>query len=81
MQLELGTRQENADDKQIHGTTARGEKIESSKLTESEVASIRRMYASGGFSQTEIALRYGVTQANVSEIVRRKTWNHLVELN
>lgn len=79
--LSWGTRQENADDKQIHGTTARGEKIESSKLTESEVASIRRMYASGGFSQTEIALRYGVTQANVSEIVRRKTWNHLVELN
>ncbi|CAN5863565.1 hypothetical protein BH11GEM2_BH11GEM2_40830 [soil metagenome] len=28
----------------------------------------------GGWTQTRIAVRFGVTQANISEILRRKTW-------
>lgn len=79
--LSWGSKLENAADKHSHGTTARGERTPSSKLTEGQVIAIREKHASRQFSQTELAHQYGVTQANVSEIVRRRTWTHLVESN
>jgi hypothetical protein len=46
------------------------------KVTAEQVRAIRSRYSEGE-TQVAIAAIYGVTQANVSEIVRRKTWKHV----
>lgn len=50
-----------------------GERAHSHKLTASEVRDIR----TSALSQKELAARYGVSQAAISDILRRKTWTHL----
>lgn len=44
------------------------------KLTEEQVAEIRRRYTAGGVTQYELAPEYGVSQAHLSKIVRKKSW-------
>jgi hypothetical protein len=47
------------------------------KVTEDDIRAIRKAYASGE-SQPSIGRRYGLTQANVSYIVLRRTWSHVI---
>lgn len=56
---------------------ARGERNGFAKLTEDIVREVRRLYAEG-ITQTEIERRLGVDQTNVSLIVRRKRWAHVI---
>ena len=74
--LRWGTHQDNADDRAAHGTTARGAKNSKAKLSEAEVRAIVSAHTAGS-TQTEIATKFGVTQVQVSAIVRRKSWSHL----
>lgn len=53
---------------------ARGAQLPQSKLTESEVAEIRRLAATGTLTQREIGERFGVRQNTVSVIVSGKIW-------
>lgn len=46
----------------------------SRKLTQSEVDDIRSRYKDGNVFQRELAEEYGVTRANISLIIRGKTW-------
>lgn len=46
------------------------------KLSVDAVRRIREEYA-GGTTQPSLAAKYGLTQANVSSIVLRKTWAHV----
>jgi HNH endonuclease len=55
----------------------RGEASPVSKLTEQQVQEIRARYAMGGVRQKDLAAEYGVVQALVSAIVRRKLWRHI----
>jgi len=55
----------------------RGENIKSSKLTEQQVLSIRKIYSAGGRSQQSIADEFGVDQTIISDVVRRVTWKHV----
>jgi len=55
-----------------------GEANSHAKLTEDQVREIRRLYATGNFTQQELALEFGVTRQTVSYIVRRKIWKHVV---
>lgn len=55
---------------------ARGESQGHALLTEAEVCAIRERYRSGE-RQTALALEYGVHQTTVSDIVRRKSWQHI----
>lgn len=41
-----------------------------------EVLQIRELYKNG-ITQTEIALRYEISQPHVSDIVRNKYWAHI----
>jgi len=45
------------------------------KLTERQVASMRRLYTMGYYIQKELAKRYGISQTQVSDIVHRKWWH------
>lgn len=76
--LAWGTATENAFDRRSHGTAVVGVKSNFAKLTESGVREIRNLYSQGRCTQTELAKAYCITQANISEIVRRNTWQHVV---
>jgi hypothetical protein len=55
----------------------KGEAHGMAKLTESNVIEIRRIYASGGFSQQRLADIYGVSQRSIGDVIRRKKWSHV----
>lgn len=80
--LSYGTRTDNENDKKRdgtfnHGGSPCGETNQNAKLVEQDVIYIRQAYAQGT-TQTALAEIYGVKQATVSQIVRGKTWRHLL---
>lgn len=76
LNLAWGTRAENANDKTLHGTTTKGEKSNTAKLTSDDVMEIRRRFANGE-SQKDINKDFHVTAANISLIVLRQSWRHI----
>ena len=68
--LRIGTRAQNMRDAALKGRVR-------SKLSPSGVREIRRR-ATLGESQRAIGLDYGICQPNVSMIVNRETWAHVV---
>lgn len=67
--LYVGTGSENSEDARRHGTLALGEGHGNTKVTDDQVAEMRRRYAAGD-TQTAIAADFPVTQSQVSNIVR-----------
>lgn len=55
----------------------RGTKHSMAKLTEAEVVEIRKIYARGGITQTELAESFGVVQSLISGIVNGRRWPHV----
>ncbi len=74
--LKWGTAKENAEDRDRHGTTVKGELSHKAKLTREDVIAIRES-AEGGESFASIGRRYGLVYQNISMIVSRKTWRHV----
>jgi hypothetical protein len=75
--LVLGTQQDNLSDMVSKGRQARGSANGSSKLTESQVLEIRKLYSGGILTQQEIALQYNVAQTLISFVVRGAGWKHV----
>lgn len=71
--LRWATPAENEGDKRAHGTLRRGDKINTSRLSEDDVRSIRESTESG----VALAKRYGVTAAAISSIRTGKNWGWL----
>jgi len=79
--LAWGTHSDNLRDAYRNGrinSAVRGIAHGSAKLTEDDVREIRRLYATGNFTQKELALRFSVDQSTISLIVRRCIWNHII---
>lgn len=72
-----GSPQENADDRKRHGTSARGMRHGSSKLTEAQVREVRRLAASTARSQAYIGRQFGVSHSVIGCILKGKTWGWL----
>lgn len=76
-----GTQLDNIQDRHAKGRSRGGRVLGSrhglAKLTEDIVRAMRREYAAGGVSQYELGKRYGVTQAAVGDVVRRRLWKHV----
>ncbi len=74
--LYLDTNQGNVDDRNEKGRQARGEGLPQSKLTEKQVAEIRRIYVKGSriHGQRALAKRYGVAQSQIGTIVNGTSW-------
>ncbi len=78
--LFLGTVADNSRDMVAKGRSSKnetrvyfqGEKHRNAKLTDGQVAEIRERHEAGGTSQAALAREYEVSQALVSQIVRRK---------
>lgn len=72
--LRWDTRVANMADMKLHGTHVRGSKASFSKHTEEQIIEIRKRYASGGVSQRQLGKEYGMSQSDVSGVVRRTKW-------
>jgi hypothetical protein len=68
---------ENAADKLIHGTQARGEQSPLHKLTGAQVAEIRSL--AGSMSTGKMAPMFGVSQSNIAMILRGETWKGVAQ--
>lgn len=73
--LVWGTHKENQADRILHGTTNRGERCGSAKLTEADVLHIRSL---SGLSASAIAKEFNVTVGAIRMILKRKTWAWLI---
>ena len=71
-----GTVAENHADMIRDGTSARGEKQHSAKLTAPQVLEIRRRCTE---NRRELGEEFGVSGKNISAIINRRSWNHLTE--
>ena len=71
------SRHENMHDKRKDGTHPGGEVNGRSMLTDPDVLEIRRLYATGNYTQQALADMYGVARITISAIVRRTRWTHL----
>lgn len=74
--LSVGTHADNIRDRDERG---RGRWLQKAahpqaKLTPEQVEEIRMRYQAGGITQADLGAEYGVTQANVSIILKKKTW-------
>lgn len=47
------------------------------KLNESKVRQIRNLYATGLYSQAQLARQVGVSPSTIGAIIHRKTWKHV----
>jgi hypothetical protein len=90
--LFLGTNQDNIDDKvskgrqsrligKQHGMFGKGylvskEKHNFSKLTELKVIEIRKLYASGHYTQNTLAKQFNITMIQMDRIINRKQWSN-----
>ncbi len=74
--LYLGNHSDNAKDAYRNGKKLRlyGKKKPATKLSDDEVKGIRRKYHKEKVSQASLGKEYGVTQAQISRIVRAKVW-------
>jgi hypothetical protein len=73
--LSWKTKKGNADDRDRHGRTARGEKNGCAKLTEEEIRTIRSLR--GSQTGKEVAKMFGVCPATISAIQLRQKWTHV----
>jgi hypothetical protein len=74
--LRWDTRKNNFVDRDIHGTTARGERVGRSKMTADGVRLMRKM-RDRGVSYDQLVQAFGVKKTQVSRIVRRQSWAHI----
>ena len=78
--LHEGTPQDNMNEKvergRARGGSLKGEQHGSARLTTKQVKQIRRLSAIGVL-QRKIGARFGISKGYVSDIVRRKKWNHI----
>jgi DNA-binding transcriptional regulator LsrR (DeoR family) len=70
---------DNARDRDAKGRggACRGEANPNAKLTAGTVRAIRAAYASGR-TQVSVAAEFGIRQTDVSKLVRRESWKHVV---
>lgn len=74
--LVWGTAKDNADDRERHGRTARGERTGNARFSAEIVKRIRE-YGAQGLGSAEIGRLVGERRARVHELLTRKTWKHL----
>jgi hypothetical protein len=67
-----GSALENAQDRERHGTTARGERGGNARLSDAAVVLIRELYAETDATQYELAGRFNISQAQVNNIILGK---------
>jgi len=76
--LFLGSHEDNMADMVRKNRQAKGSNQGSAKLTEEQVAEIKRLLAEGKLTQRQIGEMFGICQTHVSSIKLGTKWNHIV---
>lgn len=76
--LFLGTYKENIQDmiRKGRSNTPKGERVRSSKLKNSDIYEIKKLFEKG-YSMQEISNIYMCARSTISNIINRKTWKHI----
>ncbi len=74
--LKWGTVAENMADKVRHGKI-RGEANHAAKLTDTAVREIRRRFAAGGVTKSQLAREFHVGMSVVCRVINRTKWKHI----
>lgn len=72
--LRWGTSQENSLDRIKHGNSLPREKNPNAKLKPEEIKEIRHQYVPGIVKQSDLAIMFGVSQVQISRIIRNSSW-------
>lgn len=76
--LRWGSKKDNADDREQHGKTLRGEKANGAKATKLQVIKIRKMFKTGKYPTVRaIANRINLPIGVVRDIIKFATWRHV----
>jgi hypothetical protein len=75
--LRWDTHKSNFQDMRRHGHDDRGSRNVMAKLTEEKVKAARQDYAGGGFTFSQLADKYGVSETAMYLAVSRKSWAHV----
>ena len=76
--LEYCTQRENDQhSRRVLGHDRQGESNSSAKLTDEDVRKIRQLYATGNYSQPQLAAKFGVKQVTIWHIIHRHNWKHI----
>ena len=77
--LARGTYSDNTQDAIRNGKhrATKGSAHYRAKLNDDKVEEVRRLYATGKFTQRELGLRFGVDRRTISQIVNRLRWKHV----
>ena len=55
----------------------RGKSNPHAHLSDEAIRTIRLIHKEGSLSQTELAATFGVRQAQISRVTKRKAWDHI----
>lgn len=75
--LFLGTNKENVLDMVKKDRHNKGSKVGTSKLKESDISKIRKLYARGNTTLHKLGTKFGVSYAQIFRIVKNQSWSHL----
>ena len=75
--LSWGTPRENYADQIRHGCAARGERVNTARLTEGDVIGLRFL-AARRWNATQLAQLFQIDLSTSCRIIKRKTWKHVL---
>jgi hypothetical protein len=75
--LFLGTSKDNTEDCIKKGRNSKGEVNGQHKLTQTEVLTIRNLYATGEVTQKALSKTFDVSPSSINNIVHNKRWKHI----
>ena len=75
--LFLGTNNDNRQDSKQKGRTCRGTRVNTNRLSESQVHEIRKRYIPRVVTQKYLAEQYGVSESAVGLIITNRNWKWL----
>lgn len=72
------TYEENWEDRRRHGNGGLGASNGRARVTESDVRELRKLYAQGGCTYKELAIRFGISHAQACKIGKGDFWKHII---
>ena len=75
--LELGTTQQNTQDRVDRGRSAIGSRNGKAKLTAEDVLEIRELYTTGNYTHKQLAEQFNIGRNGIWSILNRRTWRHI----
>ncbi len=75
--LRVGTNYDNVQDRQNKNRQAKGIRHGRHKLSEQDIQEIRKLYATGNYTQQEIADSFGMSRSHICNILKNNYWKHV----